>query len=306
MLVFGAINTDFVTYVDTLPAPGETVSGGTFASYPGGKGANQAVAAARTGASVDFFGCVGDDALGQERLRSLEEAGVSARHVTVKPGVHSGIALIMVDRAGENLIAVAPGANALLGPADIVFPESVNGRRVVALLQNEIAPASAEAMLRKCHQEGMVVVWNTAPAPRGAPSPETLRAVDYLICNQHELRTMAGDGPTEALAHQVRDRGPANVIVTLGSDGSLLASAEGTYRQEAFPVEAADTVGTGDCFCGVFAGSLANGLGVRDALRTASAAAALSATMMGAQTSMPTAGEVRSFLARHGQIDEGG
>ncbi len=138
VLVFGSINTDLVTYVDVLPIPGETVTGGKFMSFPGGKGANQAVAAARAGAEVEMFGCLGDDSLGKERMMSLENAGVSIQNITVKAGVHSGIAQIIVDKRGENVIAVAPGANSLFSFDDITFSENPQGETVVSLFQNEI------------------------------------------------------------------------------------------------------------------------------------------------------------------------
>ncbi|MBL7165358.1 MAG: ribokinase [Dehalococcoidales bacterium] len=297
VLVFGSINTDLVTYVETLPVPGETMTGGRFETFPGGKGANQAVAAARAGAAVEMYGCVGDDAPGRDRLTSLEEAGVSARNVTVKKGIHSGIAQIIVDRHGENLIAVTPGANFLFGPDDVTFPEHSPDEKVVSLFQNEVPQASTEAIIRECKKRRMTVLWNMAPACQERPAGETLRAVEYLICNQPELRAIVGDGENEALANELLQWGVANVLVTLGKKGALLVTNHETYHQEAFPVSVVDTVGTGDCFCGVFACSLSFGIPVKEALRRASAAAALSAGVRGAQTSMPTAAEVDRFLS---------
>lgn len=297
VLVFGSINTDLVTYVDTLPVPGETVTGGRFETFPGGKGANQAVAAARAGAAVEMYGCVGDDAPGRDRLASLEEAGVSTRNVTVKKGTHSGIAQIIVDRRGENVIAVAPGANFLFDPGDVAFPEHSPDEKVVSLFQNEVPQASTEAIIRECKKRRMTVLWNMAPACQERPSGETLRAVEYLICNQPELRAIVGNGENEALANDLLRWGVANVLVTLGEKGALLVTSRDTYRQKAFPVSVVDTVGTGDCFCGVFACGLSFGMPVKEALRRASAAAALSAGVRGAQTSMPTAAEVDRFLS---------
>ncbi len=296
VLVFGSINTDLVTYVDTLPVPGETVTGGRFETFPGGKGANQAVAAARAGAAVEIYGCVGDDAPGRDRLTSLEEAGVSTRNVTVKKGVHSGIAQIIVDRYGENTIAVAPGANFLFVPDDVTFPKHSPDEKVVSLFQNELPQASTEAIIRECEKRRMTVLWNMAPACQERPSGETLRAVEYLICNQPELRAIVGSGENEALAGELLQWGVANVLVTLGEKGALLVTEQETYHQKAFPVSVVDTVGTGDCFCGVFACSLSSGMPVKEALRRASAAASLSAGVRGAQTSMPTATEVDRLL----------
>jgi ribokinase len=297
VLVFGSINTDLVTYVDALPMPGETVTGGKFETFPGGKGANQAVAAARAGAAVEMYGCVGDDALGRDRLTSLEETGVSTRNVTVKKGIHSGIAQIIVDRHGENTIAVAPGANFLFGLDDVTFPEHSPDETVISLFQNEVPQASTEAIIRECKKLGMTVLWNMAPACRERPAGEILGAIDYLVCNQPELRAIAGDGENEVLANELLHWGVANVLVTLGENGALFVTNKETYYQKAFPISVVDTVGTGDCFCGVFACSLSFGMPVKEALRRASAAAALSAGVRGAQTSMPTAAEVDRFLS---------
>ena len=300
VLVFGSINTDLVIYLETLPAPGETVTGGKFMSFPGGKGANQAVAAARAGAKVEMFGCLGDDLLGRERMISLENAGVSTENITIKAGIHSGIAQIIVDKRGENVIAVAPGANSLFNLDDITFPEYSKGETIVSLFQNEIPQVSTEAIIRECQKRKILVLWNIAPACQQKPSRETLEAVDFLICNQTELRTLLGDGDNdnETLAHVLQSWGVKNLVVTLGEKGSLLITGqEAAYYQEAFPVNAVDTVGTGDCFCGVFASSLSFGMSVKESLRRASAAAALSATVRGAQTSMPSADEVDRFLS---------
>ncbi len=296
VLVFGSINTDLVTYVDVIPAPGETVTGGKFMSFPGGKGANQAVAAARAGAEVEMFGCLGDDSLGRERMVNLEDAGVSTRNIIVKAGVHSGIAQIFVDKRGENVIAVAPGANSLFSPADVTFPERSEGETIVALLQNEVPQVSTEAIIRECKKRKMLVLWNLAPACQEKPSRETLEAVDFLICNRPELIALAGEGDDQTLAHVIRSWGVANVVVTLGEKGSLLVTGHETYYQEAFPVDVVDTVGAGDCFCGVFAASLSFGMSLKESLRRASAAAALSATVRGAQNSMPSADEIDLLL----------
>ena len=295
VLVFGSINTDFVTYVDSLPAPGETATGGKFQTFPGGKGANQAVAAVRAGAAVEMFGCLGDDSPGRERMMSLENAGVSTRNITVKAGEHSGIAQIIVDAKGRNLIAVASGANFLFTPRDITLPKySENGERI-ALFQNEIPQETTEAVIKECKKGKMVVLWNTAPACQRKPSRGTLESVDFLICNHLELKALIGQGD-ETSALKLRDWGVRNVIVTLGERGSLLASDEGIYYQGIFPVKSVDTVGAGDCFCGVFACSLSFGMSVKESLRRASAAAAISVTKKGAQTSMPTASEIDTFL----------
>ncbi len=306
VFVFGSINTDLVVYVERLPAPGETVSGGRFAQFPGGKGANQAVAAARAGARVAMHGCLGDDAFGRERLASLQAAGVSAAGVRLIAGTASGIAQIAVDRAGENTIVVAPGANLAFDAAGIDFPATIGGVRPVSLLQNEVPQPATEALILRAKSAGHVVIWNLAPTVSVAPEPATLAAVDYLVCNENELAALSGGSVADAARMDDADvmrraglllaRGVKHLLVTLGRRGSLLAGPEGTVRQPAFPVESVDTVGAGDCFCGVFAASLAAGMTVAVALRRASAGAAISTTRRGAQDSMPTAAEIDAFL----------
>jgi ribokinase len=310
VFVFGSINTDLVVYVERLPAPGETVSGGRFAQFPGGKGANQAVAAARAGARVAMHGCLGDDVFGRERLASLQAAGVSAAGVRLVAGAASGIAQIAVDRAGENTIVVAPGANLAFEAAGVDLPAAPGGMPPVSLFQNEVPQPATEALILRAKSAGHVVIWNLAPTVSRAPDPATLAAVDYLVCNENELAAVSGGTAADAArmdeadvsrrAGLLLDRGVKHLLVTLGRKGSLLAGPKGIVRQPAFPVESVDTVGAGDCFCGVFAASLAGGMPVAAALRRASAGAAISTTRHGAQDSMPTAAEIDAFLAARG------
>jgi ribokinase len=297
VVVCGSINTDLVVYVEKLPRPGETVSRGRFAAFPGGKGANQAVAAARAGAEVKFFGCLGDDDFGRERLESLAAERVDTRGVCIRKGLSSGIAQIMVDRHGENMIAVAPGANHSLTPEDVRLEPCPPGEIRVALFQNEIPPATTRSLLTAARERGLTVIFNAAPALRPEPADRLLEAVDYLVANRLELEALAaGRGGTETLAGRLLARGAGRVLVTLGAGGAVLIGREGVLRQPAFPAEAVDTVGAGDCFCGVFAASLAAGLEERTALRRAAAAAAVAVTRRGAQTSLPTAAEIERLL----------
>jgi ribokinase len=307
VFVFGSINTDLVVYVERLPAPGETVSGGRFAQHPGGKGANQAVAAARAGARVAMHGCLGDDAFGRERFASLRAAGVSTAGVRLVAGAASGIAQIAVDRDGENTIVVAPGANLAFDGSGVDVPAAGAGERHVSLFQNEVPQAATEGLIARAKAAGHLVIWNLAPTVAREILPATLAAVDYLVCNRNELAMVTGgsvaeaglmdDADIERRAGHLLARGVRDLLVTLGSRGSILAGPEGIVRQEAFSVESVDTVGAGDCFCGVFAAALAAGLPVRTALVRASAGAALSTTRRGAQDSMPTAAEIDAFLA---------
>ena len=301
VFVFGSINTDLVVYVPRLPHPGETVSGGTYASFPGGKGANQGVAAARAGAVVEMHGCLGDDPFGTERLASLAETGISTRGVRVLPGVSSGVAAITVDAQGENTIAVASGANAMFSDNGIDLPRPTRGEAWISLFQNEVPQCATERLIVRAHEAGHVVLWNLAPTLSRRPADASLRAVDYLICNRNELAAITGasENPEEA-ARVPLTWGVANVIVTLGREGSVWVGPKGSARVEAFAVNAVDTVGAGDCFCGVLAAFLAEGRDVKEVLRLASAAAAISTTRRGAQTSMPARGEIEEFLKARG------
>ena len=301
MLVFGSINTDLIVYVARLPHPGETVTGGTWDSYPGGKGANQAVAASRAGADVAVYGCLGDDSFGKDRLASLAATGISTAGVRVRSGARSGVALIMVDSEGENTIAVAPGANMQFEAEGVDTPTVPSGEISVSLFQNEIPRDTTEALIVKTKLAGCVVMWNIAPTIGRRPGPEVLRSVDYLVCNKNEIQALVGSEESfEDQAKVPLAWGVKNVIVTLGSKGSFWLSSRGMHRQAAFPVEAIDAVGAGDCFCGVLAASIASGSSVETAMRRASAAAAISTTRRGAQPSMPTSQEIEDFLRSRG------
>jgi len=328
VFVFGSINTDLFVYVAKLPVPGETVGDGTYASYPGGKGANQAVAAARAGAAVEMHGCLGDDLFGRERLESLAATGIDTRCVRVLPGVSSGVAQITVDAVGENTIAVAPGANARFSDEGIDLPRPPCGQIWVSLFQNEVPQTATESLIARARAAGHVVLWNVAPTLSRPPSPESLRGLDYLICNRNELAAVTGtSGDPEMAARLPLAWGVRNVIVTLGGEGSVWVaksasggvqpasggaasgdaeSASGgakprVVRQHAFAVHSVDTVGAGDCFCGVLAAAIAEGVGVKDALRRASAGAAISTTRRGAQPAMPMLSEIEEFLSRQGE-----
>ena len=314
VFVVGSINIDLVAYVERLPAAGETLLGGRFAQFAGGKGANQAVAAARAGAATTFHGAVGDDAYGSAGRASLQQAGVGVDGLLTLPDHASGIALIIVDGQGENQIVVVSGANVQFGaeqaappPAELAAPPAV------LLLQNEIAPATTFACARRWHAAGARVVWNPAPAPAEAPSVGVLAATEFLLVNELELAALDGVATDAADAGSIAVRaaellsgaGSAlrNLIVTLGAEGCLWAhrgdnGAVALYRQPALPVRAVDTVGAGDCFCGVFAATLATGAATAAALHRATAAAALAVRRAGAQPSMPRADAIADAARR--------
>ena len=306
VFVFGSINTDLVVYVSRLPQPGETIGGGTYGSFPGGKGANQAVAAARAGAVVQLYGCLGDDAFGRERIASLEKTGVSTRGVRILSDAASGIAQITVDAAGENTIVVAPGANDRFRPEGVEVPSPSPDETWVSLFQNEVPQHSTEALILKARAARHTVFWNLAPTLSRRPSEEALRAVDCLICNRNELAGLTGrprlsSDDSEGVQEDARVPlawGVRSLIVTLGRKGSMYVTTGGVQAMRAFEVKAVDTVGAGDCYCGVLAASVAQGLEMEKAMRRASAAAALSTTRQGAQPSMPTRSEIEEFLRR--------
>ncbi len=268
LTVVGSINLDLVARVERLPRPGETVTGATFTRVPGGKGANQAVAAARLGAEVTLIGCVGDDEFAHDALVELEEAGVALDLTRRGP---TGVALIAVDAAGENTIVVAPGANQQLLPHDLVIPDDSDG--VLCQLEIPLMTVEAAAMLTP----GRFFV-NAAPAT-GEPVP----AADVTIVNRFELDALG--------------RRSGVVALTLGAEGAvLLEDGEEVARAEPPQVDAVDGTGAGDAFTACLVVSLLEGRAREEALRRACIAGALAASRFGAQTSLPTAEEVDALL----------
>lgn len=296
VVVVGSANLDLVLQVETIPAPGETVLSRALERGAGGKGLNQAVAAARAGATTAFVGAVGGDDAGDLLLGALTEAGVDAAGVTVVGGA-SGTAVVVVDGRGENAIVVAPGANDLVvGLSDAQLAQVQSAR--VLVLQLEIPVATVTEAARAAHDAGRLVVLNAAPA-QPLP-PELLAAVDLLVVNRGEAELLAGaaDGSTvdELLATLVRSV-PA-VVITLGAEGSVYADRSGVRHDvAAVPVEVVDTTGAGDTFTGALAACLAQGEPVLGALRFAGAAAATAVTSAGAVSAIPHRAEVERVLA---------
>jgi ribokinase len=299
ILVVGSSNTDMVIRVPRIPKPGETVLGGEFTMAPGGKGANQAVAAARAGGHVTFVARVGDDVFGERALANFQADGIDTRFVFRTPGAPSGIALINVDGRGENSISVASGANALLSVADVEAAGPAFISADILLVQLESPLAVVEAAVRKAAEAGVPVVLNPAPAqPLG---DALLSLVAVLTPNEHEAEFLTGipvrdeSGAREA-AVRLRARGVVSVVITRGERGVYAASAEFEGLVPAFKVEAVDTTGAGDVFNGALAVALAEKTPLPEALRFAAAAAALSVTRPGAQPSAPTRAEIGAFL----------
>jgi ribokinase len=295
VLVAGSANLDFVVRTPHVPAPGETVLGHDFATFPGGKGANQAVACARAGgAPTRMLLALGGDPQAAPIEASLRDAGVELD--IVRTAVATGIAFICLGDDAENAITVVPGANAELRAEHL---RDVTGYQAL-LLQLESPLASVEAWARSARSAGAQVVLNAAPAPRAPLSANLLAAIDLLIVNEGELTALAGaDG---SIAARVARLALPGVVVTLGARGCYAQLHDRTLVQPGFRVEAVDTTGAGDTFCGTLVAALAAAEEVALALRRASAAAALACSRLGAQTSVPTHDEVDALLAR-GDVD---
>ncbi|MEP7158284.1 MAG: PfkB family carbohydrate kinase [Chloroflexota bacterium] len=292
VLVVGSINVDLVIRVGELPAPGRTVSGGTFARHNGGKGANQAMAAARAGAAVTLVGAVGDDEFGRGALVDLSAAGVDVSRVSVLSGAATGLALIVVDENGENQIAVAPGANAVLDGAAVEAaladfapdhaPDEPGGQGEPggAFLANfEMRDEAIVAGARVAAAHGMRIVINPAP-PRDV-APDLFALAPILVPNEHEAEALTGEREPLDAARLLSGRSGAPVIVTLGAAGCLLYEPGGTPEAERLPapiVDAVDTTGAGDAFAGALAAGLASGSSLREAAAAAVEAASLSVT----------------------------
>jgi ribokinase len=296
--VVGSVNVDATVTVPVLPAPGETVLGSDVAYRPGGKGGNQAVAARRLGADTALHAAVGDDAFGARLREELAAEGLDPAGLTIVTGAATGLAMILVDGGGENVIVVSPGANGLLdGTALTMSP----GPGEVLALQLEIPLATCLDAAGRARAAGAAVVLNAAPLPKLVEPAfaDLLSAVDVLVVNEGEAAHLADErAPRDwtALAGRLRAYGPDTVVITLGARGAVAADAAGTYACEAFAVDVVDTTGAGDAFCGALAVALADGLPIADAMRRGCAAGALAATRMGAQAALPTRADLDTFL----------
>lgn len=298
ILVVGSLNMDLVVSVPRHPRPGETLLGGAFHTFPGGKGANQAVAAARLGAPVGMIGRLGADKFGDALLATLQNDGVDTRWVQQDAQAASGVALITVSADGQNTIVVAAGANGRLSTADVQAAEDAFADAGAVVLQLEIPMPAVEAAARLGRKHGAMVVLNPAPAqPLGA---ELLALADYLVPNQSELELLSGETDLERGIRALLERGLRNLVVTLGERGARWVSATGSVEVPAFAVRAVDTVAAGDAFVGAFAAALAEGRPVQDALLRGNAAGALAVTRAGAQPSLPARVELDDFLRERG------
>jgi len=273
---------------------GETVTGGGFFTSPGGKGANQAVAAARLGAQATMLGCVGDDAFGRQLVDNLRADGVGTDHISVSEEAPTGVAVILL-HGGDNCIVVDPGANMRLMPEDMA--ESAIASSDMLVLQLEIPLATARRAMELAKLHSVPVLLNPAPAQR-VPA-DFLALANIITPNQSECEILTGIYDPLRAARALAQIVP-RVVVTLGGEGVLYCDGDKTYSRPAWPVRPADTTGAGDCFTGALAVSLARGMGFGGAVDFAQAAAALAVTRRGAQASMPTAEEVTAFIQSRG------
>lgn len=308
VVVLGSTNTDMIVRLPELPAPGQTRLGGTFATSPGGKGANQALAARRAGAQVVFLTAVGDDEHGRRALERYRGEGIDVSHARTIAGVASGVALIFVAESGENMIGVAPGANLRLSPEDIDrLPASVFAPGSIFLASLEVPLETVARGLQRARGAGMTTVLNPAPADTALLGLDVLHLVDYLTPNRVEVRLLAGRSPLVTqdgawrAAEDLVAMGVPHVVVTLGDEGSLLVVRSGLPRfVKTFPVVTVDTIGAGDAYNGVLAVALAEKVPVIDAMRRASAAAALTVTQPGAQSALPDRAAIDRLLSQAG------
>lgn len=301
VVVVGSLNTDLVMRAERFPQPGETLSARSFQTFIGGKGLNQAIAAARQGGRVTMIGRVGDDAFGQTLRAVAEREGIDTAHLHTTPGIHSGVANIVVDDRAENVILISAGANGQLTPADVEAARAVIAAADVVLAQLEVPLETVMAAASIARQSAVRMI--LVPAPARALPLELMRNVDVLVPNRVEISAVL-PAPAHSLeedARQILALGTRMVVVTLGSHGAMAFTAERPadppLHIPAFPVEAVDTTGAGDAFAGGLAVALASGLSLDQAVRRAAACGALACTVMGAEPSLPRREAVDAMLA---------
>lgn len=304
--VVGTSHMDFIAYVDRFPEPGETVIGREFVASPGGKGANQAVAASRMGARCYLVSKVGNDFVGESLLENATKNGIKTDFIRKDPRSHSGVALIYVNVRGENMIAVAPGVDRLISEEDVRYAERGISSSLVVLAQLEMPLSTAEFVMKFAKRMGKKTLLN--PAPASELREEVLHHIDFLTPNMGELAQLArknvnDDESTLAAAKVLIDKGLGHVIVTLGKRGAMIVTAMEHELIPSYDVEAVDTVGAGDAFNGALAFAISLRCEVRDAVRFANLVAALKVTRRGAQSGIPTLGEAVRFAQSRGVED---
>jgi ribokinase len=301
IVVVGSANVDYIMRVPHLPQRGETVGGSGFSQTFGGKGANQAVAAARSGGKVVLVASLGQDALSSRMLSAFKKDGIQTEFIMQTPDAYSGTALILIDPEGNNCIAADPGANSFLTPQQVDRIEGLLPRTAVLLVQYEILGETVARALELASSYGVRTIWNFAPA-HPFPFMEKFSQTDILIVNETEAAFLAGMAPPETdtetveALYRMHELGCETIILTRGVKGSSVLTEGKVMHVEAFPVEAVDSTAAGDVYCGTLAVALSEGKPLEKALRFASAASAISVTRWGAQPSAPYRSEIEEFL----------
>lgn len=298
ILVVGSLNMDLVVRAQRHPQVGETILGSQFQTFSGGKGANQAVAAVRLGATVQMIGKVGGDAFGDILLSNVSSDGVDTNYISRDARAATGVALITVSEDGQNTIVVASGANSSLTPQDIRAAEPAFRGAGALVMQLEIPLPAVSAAMELARKHNVPIILN--PAPAQALPAEILAGVDYLLPNQTELAILSDNAPTmEEALQRMQAKNVRCLIVTLGDAGSLVIKNGQRSMQPAYQVHSIDSVGAGDAFIGAFAVALNEGRSLEDAVRWGNAAGAITVTRRGAQPSLPTRQELEKFLAEN-------
>ncbi|HPF50092.1 MAG TPA: ribokinase [Draconibacterium sp.] len=299
IVVIGSSNVDLIMKMDHLPEKGETVIGGFLMQVYGGKGANQAVAAARAGGNVAFVSCVGNDGYTPQMVKNYQNENIDTRFVFHEKSIASGHALIMVDNEGENIISVAPGANNLLLPGKIEKASSVFDDAALIVMQFEIPEETIKYVIDLANKKNIPVMWNVAPAMTFDFS--YIPKVNILVLNDVEAGFLAemrveNEADAEKAARKLIDKGVEKVIITLGEKGAFVLTNQEKENISSYKVKAVDTTAAGDTFCGALAVAITEGKNLKESLQFASAAAAISVTRMGAQPSAPYRGEIDHFI----------
>lgn len=299
IIVLGSCNTDMVIKSDRIPVPGETILGGAFMMNSGGKGANQAVAAARLGGDVTFIAKTGNDLFGKQSVQQYKEEGINTDYIVSDPNLPSGVALITVDKGGENCIVVAMGANSTLVPEDFKKAEDELKSAEVLLMQLETPIATIEYAAQFANANGVKVILN--PAPAQSLSDTLLSNLYMLILNETEAELISGIkvenfADAHKAAKAISDKGVKKVIITMGSHGSMCKDGDNYLEIPAHKVNAADTTAAGDTYCGAVAVAIAEGKSLEEGIKFATKCSAVTVTKMGAQASIPTRKEVENTI----------
>jgi ribokinase len=294
--VIGSINMDLVAQVGEFPKAGETITGNSFFTAHGGKGANQAVGAARLGSKVQMIGCVGEDISGQEMKKSLASEGIDVSAIKQVNGISSGTAIILVNDHAENQIVVIPGSNhkVTFKQVETAFHAS-KPKPTLALFQFETPLDVVWKSVQFYHEQGVASIVNSAPA-YGIPE-DVYQHINYLIANEHEAEVLTGESTLEEAANALLHKGAQHVIITLGEKGSLLATSDKVHHIKPYSVKPKDTTAAGDAFVAGFAHSIANGTSLVEAVSYANAVGALATTKHGAQPSLPHISDLKDYLS---------